>query len=154
MIIPAGLWGHCHRRRQGVRSVAPSVEREVDRRGVMARQNELNRRHRGWRDLALAGAAAAGVTLLLIAAVGLVWLLGRSPSQTPVLAVQSQSTPTPRALSFIRNTPTPGAPAAEAVPTETPVASAEEEPTNPTPTVVATPIQPAITTESDTTPAN
>jgi len=120
----------------------------------MSRQNELDRRHRGWRDLALAGAAAAGVTVLLIAAVGLVWLLGRSPSQTPVLAVQSQSTPTPRALSFIRNTPTPGAPAAEAIPTETPVASAEEEPTNPTPTVVATPRQPAITTESETTPTD
>jgi hypothetical protein len=120
----------------------------------MSRQNELDRRHRGWRDLALAGAAAAGVTLLLIAAVGLVWLLGRSPSQAPVLAVQSQSTPTPRALSFIRNTPTPGAAAPEVIPTETPAASVEEELTNPTPTVVATPEPPAMTTESETTPAS
>jgi len=119
----------------------------------MSRQNELDRRHRGWRDLALAGAAAAGVTLLLIAAVGLVWLMGRSPSQTPVLAVQSQPTPTPRALSFIRNTPTPGAAAPEVIPTETPAASAEEELTNPNPTVVATPEPPAMTTESETTPA-
>ena len=119
----------------------------------MSRQNELDRRHRGWRDLALAGAAAAGVTLLLIVAVGLVWLLGRSPSQTPVLAVQSQSTPTPRALSFIRNTPTPGAAAPEVIPTETPVPSIEEELTNPTPTVVATPEPLAMTTESETTPA-
>ena len=119
----------------------------------MSRQNELDRRHRGWRDLALAGAAAAGVTVLLIAAVGLVWLLGRSPSQTPVLAVQSQPTPTPRALSFIRNTPTPGAAAPEVIPTETPVPSIEEELTNPNPTVVATPEPPAMTTETETTPA-
>jgi len=119
----------------------------------MARQNELNRRHRGWRDLALAGVAAAGVTLLLVAAVGLVWLLGRSPSQTPVLAIQSQSTPTPRALTFVRNTPTPAATAPEAVPTATVVVAVEEEPTQPAPTVVASPEQQAMSTESETTPA-
>ena len=85
----------------------------------MSRQNELDRHHRGWRDLALAGAAAAAVTLLLVVAVALVWLLGRSPSQAPVLAVHSQSTPTPRALTFVRNTPTPAA----TVPTEAPTAT-------------------------------
>ena len=87
----------------------------------MSRQNELDRRHRGWRDLALAGVAAATVTLLLVAAVALVWLLGRSPSQAPVLAVQSQSTPTPRSLTFVRNTPTPGRAVPAAVPTATTV---------------------------------
>jgi hypothetical protein len=120
----------------------------------MSRQNELDRRHRGWRDLALAAAAAAGVSLLLVAAVGLVWLLGRSPSQAPVLAGQSQSTPTPRALSFVRNTPTPGAAVPNVIPTETPVATTEEEPNIPTPTVVATPELVAMSTQSETTPAS
>ncbi len=119
----------------------------------MARQHELDRRHRGWRDLALAGAAAAGVTLLLVAAVGLVWLLGRSPSQAPVLTVQSQSTPTPRALSFLRNTPTPAATAPEDVPTATVVAPVEEEAAEPTPTVVATPEQLAMSADAETPPA-
>jgi hypothetical protein len=70
-----------------------------------------------------------------------------------VLAVQSQSTPTPRALTFVRNTPTPTAPAPEVVPTETPVAPVEEEPVDPTPTVVATPELLATSMESETTPA-
>jgi hypothetical protein len=119
----------------------------------MSRQYELDRRHRGWRDLALAGAAAAGVTLLLIAAVGLVWLFGRSPSQAPVLAVQSQSTPTPRALTFVQNTPTPAAAAPDEAPTATTVAPTEEA-AEPAPTVAATPEPPAITIESETTPAS
>jgi hypothetical protein len=118
----------------------------------MSWQNEWDRHRRGWRDLALAGVAAAGVTLLLVAAVGLVWLLGRSPSQAPVLAVQSQSTPTPRALTFVRNTPTPAAPAPAEAPTATAVAPAEQEAAAPAPTVVATP-EPATSAESDTTPA-
>jgi hypothetical protein len=122
----------------------------------MSRQNDLDRRHRGWRDLALAGVAAATVTLLLVAAVALVWLLGRSPSQAPVLAVQSQSTPTPRSLTFVRNTPTPAATVPTAVPTATvtvPSAvedSAREADTAPTP--VATPEPPAVSTDPATTP--
>lgn len=119
----------------------------------MSRQYELDRRHRGWRDLALAGAAAAGVTLLLIAAVGLVWLLGRSPSQAPVLAVQSQSTPTPRALTFVQNTPTPAAAAPDEAPTATTVAPTAEAAES-APTVAATPEPPAITIEPETTPAS
>src|SRR5215218_10356763 len=121
----------------------------------MSRQNELDRRHRGWRDLVLAGAAAGAVTLLLVVAVALVWLLGRSPSQAPVLAVQGQTTPTPRALTFVRNTPTPAAAAPAEVPTPTAVAPVEgEEPTaEPAPTVVATPEPPAVSTDSATTPA-
>jgi hypothetical protein len=120
----------------------------------MSRQYELDRRNRGWRDLALAGVAAAAITLLLVAAVGLVWLLGRSPSQAPVLAVQSQSTPTPRALTFLQNTPTPTQVPAD-VPTATAVAPVVvETPTaDPTPTAAATPEPPAASTESQTTPA-
>ena len=118
----------------------------------MSRQNEWDRRHRGWRDLVLAGAAAGAVTLLLIAAVGLVWLLGRSPTQAPVLAVQSQSTPTPRALTFVRNTPTPPAAAPADVPTATAVAPVEES--VPAPTVVATPELLAMSTESEATPTS
>jgi hypothetical protein len=116
----------------------------------MSRQNELDRRHRGWRDLALAGVAAAAVTLLLVAAVALVWLVGRSPSQTPVLAVQSQSTPTPRSLTFVRNTPTPGATVPAAVPTATTVVPSADT----APTLVATPEPPAVSTEPATTPAS
>lgn len=127
----------------------PSVEREVDRRVVMSRQNELERRHRGWRDLALAGVAAAAVTLLLVVAVALVWLLGRSPSQAPVLAGQSRSTPTPRSLTFVRNTPTPAATVAAAVPTATTVVPSADT----APTRVATPEPTAVSTESATTPA-
>jgi hypothetical protein len=115
----------------------------------MSRQNELDRRYRGWRDLALAGVAAGAVTMLLVAAVALVWLLGRSPSQAPVLAVQSQSTPTPRSLTFVRNTPTPAATVPAAVPTATVVVPTAET----APTLVATPEPPAVRTEAATTPA-
>jgi hypothetical protein len=120
----------------------------------MSRQYELDRRNRGWRDLALAGVAAAAVTLLLVAAVGLVWLLGRSPSQAPVIAVQSQSTPTPRALTFVENTPTPTQAPAD-VPTATAVAPivVETPAADPAPTAAATPEPPAASTESETTPA-
>ena len=122
----------------------------------MSRQNEFDRRHRGWRDLALAGVAAAAVTLLLVVAVAIVWLLGRSPSQGPVLAVQSQSTPTPRALTFVLNTPTAVATVPAEVPTATAVAPTEEEnrAAEPAPAVAATPELPAMSIESETTPAN
>ena len=120
----------------------------------MSRQNEFDRRHRGWRDLVLAGAAAGAVTLLLVVAVALVWLLGRSPSQAPVLAVQGQTTPTPRALTFVRNTPTPAAAAPAEVPTATAVAAVADETVaaDAEPTIVATPEPPAIRTEAATTP--
>ena len=122
----------------------------------MSRQNELDRRQRGWRDLALAGVAAAAVTMLLVAAVALVWLLGRSPSQAPVLAVQSQSTPTPRSLTFVRNTPTPAATVPAAVPTATVVVPSADEDSasavDTAPTLAATAEPPAVSTESATTP--
>ncbi len=115
----------------------------------MSHQYELDRRHRGWRDLALAGVAAATVTLLLVAAVALVWLLGRSPSQAPVLAVQSEATPTPRSLTFVRNTPAPAATVPAPVPTATAVVPSADT----APTAVATPEPPAVSTEPATAPA-
>jgi hypothetical protein len=69
------------------------------------------------------------------------------------MALESQSTPTPRALSFIRNTPTPAPAAADEAPTATMVAPVEEEAVPPTPTLVASPALPTISTESETTPA-
>ncbi|HEX2280917.1 MAG TPA: hypothetical protein VHG52_04050, partial [Thermomicrobiales bacterium] len=61
--------------------------------------------------------------------------------------------PTPRALSFIRSTPTPAATTPAEAPTATTVASVEEEVVELTPTVVATPEQPAVSTEPESTPA-
>jgi hypothetical protein len=92
----------------------------------------------------LAGVAAAAVTLVLVASVALVWLMGRSPSESPVLAVQGPSTPTPtpRALAFIQVTPTPAP--APTTPAEAPTAIAD----------VATPDLPATSTESGTAPGN
>ena len=108
----------------------------------MARQNELDRYRAGWRDLALAGVAAAAVSLVLVAGVALVWLMGRSPSESPVLAVQGPSTPTPtpRALAFIQVTPTP----APTTPAEAPTAIA----------VVASPDPAAPSTEGESAAAN
>jgi hypothetical protein len=121
----------------------------------MSRQNEFDRRHRGWRDLALAGVAAAAVTLLLVVAVAIVWLLGRSPSQGPVLAVQSQSTPTPRALTFVLNTPTAVATVPAEVPTATVAAPVTDETVAavPAPTVVGTPELLEVSPDSESTPA-
>jgi hypothetical protein len=65
---------------------------------------------------------------------------------------QSQSTPTPRALTFVRNTPTPAATAPDEAPTATVVVPVVEETAEPTLTV-ATPELPAVSTESETTPA-
>jgi hypothetical protein len=64
--------------------------------------------------------------------------------------VQSQSTPTPRSLTFVRNTPTPGATVPAAVPTATTVVPSADT----APTLVATPEPPAVSTESATTPAS
>jgi hypothetical protein len=70
----------------------------------MARGHELEARESDWRDLAWAGGAAAAITVLLVIGVGVVWLLGRSATSAPPLAID-QVTPTPRALSFARSTP-------------------------------------------------
>ncbi len=94
----------------------------------MARQNELDRHRAAWRDLALAGLAAAVVTLVLVAGVALVWLMGRSPSESPVLAVQGSSrpTPTPRTLAFIQVTPSPAPTTPAEAPTEVAPAATPE----------------------------
>jgi hypothetical protein len=76
----------------------------------MARGHELEARGAAWRELAWAGAVAAAIVVLLVVGVGLVWLLGRTPSTTPALIAADPSTPTPRALSFVRETQTPDDP--------------------------------------------
>jgi hypothetical protein len=118
----------------------------------MARQHELERRDAGWRDLVWAGAAAIAVTLLLLVAVGLVWMLGRSPSEAPVLAVQGSSTPTPRALSFVELTPTPEPVDATEAPTATAVVLDESEESGAV-TVVATPELLVMSNEAEPAPA-
>ena len=118
----------------------------------MSRQNELDRHHRGWRDLALAGAAAAAVTLLLVAAVALVWLLGTIPipgagagGPEPVDADAARAHLRPEH-------PNAGRDSSRGSTDRDGVAPVEEEAAEPTPTV-ATPELPAVTTESETTPA-
>jgi hypothetical protein len=73
----------------------------------MSRQRHLEGHDALWHDLAWAGVAAAAVTLLLVAAVAVVWLLGRSPAATPQPLAAEVSTPTPRTLVFGHATPTP-----------------------------------------------
>jgi hypothetical protein len=71
--------------------------------------------------------------LVLIASIGLVWLVGRTPSNVPTLGAPVASTPTPRALTILRETPT--LTPAPAVPTATSASAVEEEQTVPaTPT--------------------
>jgi hypothetical protein len=79
----------------------------------MSRQRHLEGHEALWHDLAWAGVAAAAVTLLLVASVAVVWLLGRSPTVTPQPLAAQISTPTPRTLVFGHATPTP-VPAAKA----------------------------------------
>lgn len=86
----------------------------------MSRQRHLEGHEALWHDLAWAGVAAAAVTLLLVAAVAVVWVLGRSPAVTPQPLAAEVSTPTPRTLVFGHATPTP-VPAARAA-TATPEA--------------------------------
>jgi hypothetical protein len=77
----------------------------------MIRHLDAERRDSGWRGLALAGGAAVAVTALLVVVVGLIWALGRSPASSALLPALDSSTPTPRALSFTRPTPTLADPA-------------------------------------------
>ena len=119
----------------------------------MARQNEYDHRGAGVRDLVRAGLAAAAVILLLVASVGLVWLVGRAPSQSPALAIQGQTapTPTPRALSFVQKTAT--APAPAAAPTATATVAAQGN-TEDAVVTAGTPGLPAASTESETPPTD
>jgi hypothetical protein len=103
----------------------------------MAQGHELHARGSAWRDLAWAGGGAAAIILLLVLAVGMVWVLGRTPAETPALLAVDASTPTPRALSFARPTPTPSAEAAKA--TQVATAPAADEPSKLAITVDSTP---------------
>jgi hypothetical protein len=82
----------------------------------MSRQRHLEAHEALWHDLAWAGVAAAAVTLLLVAAVAVVWVLGRSPAAAPQPLGAEVSTPTPRTLVFEHPTPTPAPEAAVATP--------------------------------------
>jgi hypothetical protein len=87
----------------------------------MARYNGSRDRGGAWRDLAWAAGGAAAVTLILVVGVGLIWLLGRTPSTVPVLEPEPIMTPTPRALSFAQRAATQEAPTkAPPPPTEPP----------------------------------
>lgn len=118
----------------------------------MSRDNELQGWTVGWRALAWAGGAAAGVTLLLVAGVGLVWLLGRSPLEAPAVGALPPSTPTPRALSFLRETPTPAA--TETQPPATAVIAVADEGESAAADVSATPSLLAIFTGDGASAAN
>ena len=72
----------------------------------MARGSDLENRDAHWRDLALAGGAAAAVTMLLVVSVLAIWTMARAPAGAPALTAQDTATPTPRALSFRLAQPT------------------------------------------------
>lgn len=95
----------------------------------MSWRNDLDDRVPAWRALAWAAAGAVAVTFLLVVGVGLVWLLGRSPSSSnaPALGAPVPSTPTPRALSFLQETPIPSPTPPAAMPTATSIILVEEE---------------------------
>src|SRR5262245_55853176 len=99
----------------------------------MSRQRHLEGHDALWHDLAWARAAAAAVTILLVAAVAVVWLLGRSPAIAPQPLAAEVSTPPPRALVFGHATPTPvpAAPAATATPEARTAAQEESASTTP-----------------------
>src|SRR3954451_17323902 len=99
----------------------------------MSRQRHLEGHDALWHDLAWAGVAAAAVTLLLVAAVAVVWVLGRSPAVSPQPLAAEVSTPTPRTLVFGQATPTPvPAPkAATATPAARSAATSEADGTRP-----------------------
>lgn len=50
--------------------------------------------------MALAGAGALAIVLLLAASTAVIWLVGRGPVDTTALTGQGPQTPTPRAISF------------------------------------------------------
>jgi hypothetical protein len=107
----------------------------------MARQLDLKGRDSGWRSLVWAGAGAAALTALVVLAVVLVWTFGRTPATSAPLPALDSSTPTPRALSFARETPT-------AAPVETPAAAiATEDASAAMVSLTATPSLLAMTTD-------
>jgi hypothetical protein len=103
----------------------------------MSRQRHLEGHDALWHDLAWAGAAAAAVTLVLVGAVAVVWLLGRSPAVTPQPLAAEMSTPTPRTLVFGHATPTPAQAAKVARATPQAHAAAAAEPAGTAPILEA-----------------
>ena len=132
--LPTGLPKRCHQPHQAVRSVSSSDGWGVHRRVEMSRQSKQDVRGPGWRSLAVASAGAAGVLLLLVASVGLIWLAGRSSSGAPALGAQPAPTPTPRTLSFSRDDQ-----AASASVAELPASESESTAQEPGPSPAAPP---------------
>ena len=94
----------------------------------MFRQQDLSTRGSGWRELALAGGAAALVLLVLVISVGLIWQIGRAPAEAPAVGAPPPSTPTPRALSFQQAQATSAAVTPTVAPTAPAVISTEAAP--------------------------
>lgn len=93
----------------------------------MSWQNPWERRDSGLRALAVAGGVAMIVTLMLVLAVGVIWIVAQGPAVASPSRARIASTPTPRALSFTHPSPTPEA-AAEPTATEGIVLTATEPP--------------------------
>jgi hypothetical protein len=87
----------------------------------MSRQHHPGNAEASRRALILAAGAAAGVLLLLIASIGLIWLVGQASPNAPALGAQPPPTPTPRSLMLMQVTPAPDAPEVEQ-PNEAPLA--------------------------------
>jgi hypothetical protein len=79
----------------------------------MTRQRGLDNSDPEWMNLVWAGGAAVLVTFVLVVGVAMAWIVGGSASSPPALTGSVPLTPTPRAISFARSTPTPAS-AAEA----------------------------------------
>jgi hypothetical protein len=92
----------------------------------MARSTDLDGRDPGWRELVWAATGAAAVTVLLVISVGIIWVVGRTPTSVPALQAQPSPTPTPRALAFVRHTPTPPPPVETPTPTAVVLAETSE----------------------------
>jgi hypothetical protein len=115
----------------------------------MSRQFDLEGRDSGWRSLTWAAASAAALTALIVLAVVLVWTIGRTPANSAPLPALDSSTPTPRALSFARDTPA-------APPAETPAVvavNADDDAPGAAASLTATPSLLAMTTEGGPGPA-
>jgi hypothetical protein len=74
----------------------------------MSQQHHPGSAEASRRALFLAAGAASGVLLLLVASIGLIWLVGQASPNTPTLGAQPPPTPTPRSLMFLQVTPAPG----------------------------------------------
>lgn len=90
---------------------------------MMSPRDRFESRSAGWRGIALAGATASLVTLVLTGVVALTWVVARGPASSPAATAQVPSTPTPRTIAFADAEPSPTA--APAQPTATSIIATE-----------------------------